>query len=110
MRMFTRKYLVLMLLTMAGLPAAGVAGPWGLCGCYADCPRSQYSPCIIATPTLHRLHTQKYGNSLVPAPQAVSPEAHTTFRYPCPTAEPNTLFLNTNLPYDPNAPLAVTPR
>jgi hypothetical protein len=94
----------------ACFPAAISAGPFGLCGRYADCPRSQYSPCIIATPTVHRLCTQKNGRSLIPESQNVSPEAHVPFTYPCPTTEPNTLFLNTGHPYDPNGPLAVTPR
>ena len=95
---------------LAGFPAAGLAGPFGLCGRYADCPRSQYSPCIIATPTVHRLCTQKNGRSLIPEAQTVSPEAHQTFTYPCPTTEPGTLFNGTNLPYDPTGPLSVTPQ
>jgi hypothetical protein len=108
--MITHKSIGVLLAFLAGIPAISFAGPFGLCGRYADCPRSQYSPFIILTPTLHRLHTQKYGKSLIPEQQAVSREAHTPFTYPCPTTEPNTLFLNTNHPYDPNGPLAVTPQ
>jgi len=102
--------LILLGVLLAGMPAVSLAGHWGLHGRYADCPRSQYSPCIIATPTVHRLCTQKYGRSLIPESPAVSPEAHQTFTYPCPTTEPNTLFLGTTLPYDPSGPLSVKPR
>ena len=108
--MATRAKVVLVGALLAGLPALSYAGPFGLCGRYADCPRSQYSPCIIATPTVHRLCTQKNGRYLIPETPEFSPEAHRAFTYPCPTTEPNTLFLNTGHPYDPAGPLAVNPQ